>query len=78
MKTNTNTVPRAAKGTPTNLNLWVLKKFFAGADVAANRIDSVSVASMRRCLKAGLVTVTDGGKTLTLTDAGRAAIAGVQ
>jgi hypothetical protein len=65
---------RPPAGTPTDLNLWVLRNLFDGADVAPNKIDLVSVPHVRRCLKAGLITITDAGTTLTLTAAGKVAL----
>jgi len=67
--------PRPPKGTPTRTNIFAMVSMFDGANSVANRVDSVSAPHIRRCLAAGLVEVTDGGKTLTLTDAGRKAIA---
>jgi hypothetical protein len=68
--------PRPVKGTPTRTNIFCLVDLFKGADSVANRVDNLSAPHIRRCLAAGLCEVTDGGKSLTLTDAGRAAVAG--
>jgi len=65
---------RPPAGTPTSLNLWVLGKLFGTENVVQNRIEATSVEHVRRCLKAGLIAVTDSGKTLTLTAAGRTAL----
>ena len=67
--------PRAPKGTPTSLNLWVLARHFGGKPTAPNRIEATSVPHLRRCLKAGLVTVK--GPDLVLTPAGVEAVSGV-
>lgn len=60
------------KGTPTDLNLSVLRWHFGTADEAPNAIERVSAPHMRRCLKAGLFEVR--GRVLVLTDAGRKAL----
>ncbi len=59
----------------TALNVSVLRDHMAGNEVAANRIESVHVSHMRRCLRAGLVTVSDDRATLALTEAGKLALA---
>ena len=59
---------RAPKGTPTELNLWVMRGFFAGKTRARNQISPPSVPHLRRCLKAGLIEVE--GTELVLTLAG--------
>ena len=66
MKTKSNTV--------TDLNLHVMARYFTGAEVIANKVEPVSANHIRRCLKAGLIAVTDSGKTLTMTESGRAAL----
>lgn len=66
---------RKPKGTPTRLNVHVLDNYFAGRDRApADRVPATDEPHLRRCLKAGLMTVE--GRELVLTDAGREAIAG--
>lgn len=63
---------RPPKGTPTKLNLWVLRQHFGDSDRAPNALPATDVPHMRRCMKAGLFTPE--GKTLVLTDAGRDAL----
>lgn len=63
---------RPPKGTPTDLNLSVLADVFADGPEAANQIAPTDAPHLRRCIKAGLVTVA--GRTLRLTDSGRDAL----
>ena len=71
---------RAPKGTPTETNIYALRELFNNGAVTsvANQLAATDVPHIKRCLRApagALVEVTDGGKTLTLTAAGVAAIA---
>lgn len=66
---------RAAKGTPTPLNIWTLRDVFKGADEIPNQLQPTSVAGVRKCMTAGLVVVSQDKKRLILTDEGRDAIA---
>lgn len=64
---------RPAKGTPTSLNLWVLRKLFAaGRTELANALEVTDLPHMRRCMQAGLVVpaVVEGARVLRLTPAG--------
>lgn len=67
------TANKAPKGAPTSLNLSVLAKLMGGAAECPNEMGAPDVPHMRRCFKAGLVTVD--GRTLRLTVAGREALA---
>jgi hypothetical protein len=67
------------KGSPTDLNLWVLDKFFSGKDEVPNRIDPTDVPHLRRCMSAGLIEAVAGpygkrGGALRLTEKGKQAI----
>ena len=62
-----------AAGDPTDTNLWVLERQMGGKDTAPNQIRPTSVPHMRRCVKAGLVTVD--GAQLHLTEKGKAVLA---
>lgn len=65
---------RPAKGTPTDLNLYVLKEVFGDANVVPNgTLRATQVPHMRRCLKAGLLEVVSKTE-LRLTAAGAAAL----
>jgi len=65
--------PRATpRGTPTDTNIFALSEYFIGRDRSPNRIASVSVPHIRRCLDAGLCTVE--GSELVLTPEGKKAI----
>jgi len=68
---------------PTDLNLFTLNYVMngtykgvcsTGKKEAANRIESVSVNGMRRCMNFGLVAATK--TTLTLTELGENALCG--
>ncbi len=61
-----------AKGDPTDLNLWVLERLFKGRDVAPNALPATSKPHLRRCWKAGLITID--GPQLRLTEKGKAVI----
>lgn len=63
---------RPPKGTPTDLNVWVLSQVFGDKDRVPNQLEAPDVTHMRRCLRAGLCDVS--GKDLVLTPAGRARI----
>lgn len=65
---------RAKKGTPTSLNLWSLAQHFGMSVTATNKVEPTSAPHIRRCLKAGLVTVSADKKSLVLTDAGLVAM----
>ena len=65
---------RKPKGTPTASNLHALWRHFEGRDVAPARVESVRFNSLKRCLDAGLVVGTADGKSLVLTDAGKAEV----
>ena len=65
--------PRPAAGTPTDLNVWVLSEIFGTAQSVPNRAQRTQLPHLRRCLKAGLLTVSKD--RLTLTAAGAAALA---
>lgn len=67
---------RNPKGTPTSTNLFVLRRYFDGRDVAPAKCEAVHFQHLSRCLKAGLMEACEGG--VRLTDAGRAAIGGAQ
>lgn len=76
MKTATKTKrTRAPKGTPTDLNLWTLRRTFDGKFEVPNQIEPTSAAGLRRCMKAGLFVVSADRKSLILTEAGVAACA---
>ena len=67
------------KGSPTDLNLWVLDKFFSDKDEVPNRIDPTDVPHLRRCMSAGLIEAVAGpygkrGGALRLTEKGKQAI----
>jgi hypothetical protein len=62
-----------AKGDPTDLNLWVLDRIMAGRDEAPNKNEATHMPHLRRCFKAGLLTVD--GPTLRLTEKGKAMLA---
>ena len=64
---------RAAKGTPTALNVWSLARVFGDADRVPNAVEPTRARALRRCLDAGLVIVD--GSSLALTAAGRDAVA---
>lgn len=75
---------RAAAGTPTALNLWAMGDLFrkARGDVGgevpssiSNALDVVDAPHIRRCLRAGLLTVSADRKRLELTESGRLALA---
>ena len=61
-----------AKGDPTDLNLWVLERLFKGTDTAPNAMTATSKPHIRRCWKAGLLTID--GPQLRLTEKGKAVI----
>jgi hypothetical protein len=69
---------RAPKGTPTDLNVSTLAKQFdtyaapVAGDSAPAQVSPPSASGLRRCLKAGYVTVVTG--RLVLTETGAAAI----
>ncbi len=75
---------RPPAGTPTGTNVFALRRLFQGypgpytkpepavQDRVPNRIESVSVPHIKRCLKAGLCRIE--GQMLVLTDAGKEAI----
>jgi hypothetical protein len=65
--------PRPPKGTPTDLNLWVLDRLFGDRTRVSNQVEPTSAPHLRRCLRAGLLDVD--GAELVLTDAGIAALA---
>lgn len=71
------TAPRAAAGRPAgmlpNQTLAVLSEVFGDAQSVPSRMPSTQVSHVRKCLKAGLVTLA--GDRVTLTDAGRAQLA---
>lgn len=64
----------APKGTPTDLNIYVLREVFGGQLEVSNQLKPTNVPHMRRCLEAGLVEVD--GKKLLLTAAGQAVLRG--
>lgn len=51
---------QASKGTPTSLNLWVLKKLFKDKDEVPNQLDPTDVTHLRRCMGAGLIEAVGG------------------
>lgn len=65
---------RAPKGTPTSLNITVMRRIFGGRDEVENRNEATSIPHLRRLFKAGYIEVVDGGKRLRLTAIGRAAL----
>jgi hypothetical protein len=68
---------RAPKGTPTDLNLWTLAETMGTKTRRSNRVEGTSMAGLRRCLKAGLVTTVGGGRhgaELVLTNDGITAL----
>jgi len=47
---------RAPKGTPTSLNIWVMfKSLEKGGGVISDRVESVDLIHLRRCLEAGFL-----------------------
>lgn len=47
---------RAPKGTPTSLNIWVMfKSLEKGGGVISDRVESVDLSHLRRCLEAGFL-----------------------
>ncbi len=70
MATTTKTV-RA-----TEINVWVLAQLMKGARETYNGVARVDAPHIRRCVEAGLVVV-QGRYTLSLTDAGVVAVAGI-
>lgn len=62
----------APKGTPTDLNLWVLNEVFKHAPRVPNQLKPTNVPHIRRCLKAGLLEVQ--GRELVLTLKGAEAL----
>lgn len=69
-------MPKRTECTPeriTDTNLFALNKLFNGAESIPNRVHAVDAPHIRRCYEAGYVI---GTRTeLTLTDAGKAALA---
>ena len=59
--------------TATRTNLFVLRTVFGTSAAVANRVSPPHRSHLARCIAAGLVTATR--ETLTLTDAGVAAVA---
>ena len=57
----------------TATNLFVLKGHMGGASTASARVKPTDASHLRRCIKAGLVTVS--GAQLVLTDTGKEAVA---
>lgn len=60
----------------TAINLSALVEHFAGAARATNRVSPTLMSHIRRCHKAGLLTVD--GSELVLTPVGLAAVAGAR
>ena len=58
----------------THLNLWCLSQLLGEEDVVANHVLPTDATHIRKCMKAGLVKVSNDRRTLILTDKGRAAI----
>jgi hypothetical protein len=47
---------RAPKGTPTSLNIWVMfKSLEKGGGVISDRVESVDLIHLRKCLAAGFL-----------------------
>lgn len=61
-----------AKGTPTDLNLWVLNEVFKEAPRVPNQVKPTNAPHLRRCFKAGLLEVQ--GRELVLTLKGAEAL----
>ena len=67
---------RAAKGTPTALNLFTLAQAFGSTERIPNRLPPTSYNGIKRCFAAGLVALADDdSKDLVLTAAGKQALA---
>ncbi len=64
---------RRPTGTPTALNISVLRQLAAGGREFSNALAATDVAHIRRCMNAGLVEVINR-TTLRLTDEGVAAV----
>ena len=60
-----NARERREKGTPTDLNLWVLDQCFGERFEIPNALRATDVPHLRRCLKAGLIVADRTGLRLT-------------
>ena len=66
--------PRPPKGTPTDSNLHSLARLFGDAQEVSNQVPPTQIASLKRCLAAGLVEIGPSRKTIRLTPAGIEAV----
>lgn len=59
----------------THTNLFALSEHFGTETTATVAVRSTSYTHIKRCFTAGLLTIDQAARTMTLTDAGIAALA---